>query len=220
MSIFNRGTIDVPTPPQPVPDANAPARGVDVSHHNGSVDWNAVAAAGISFCFLKATEGVDFVDPTFKNNVVEAKAAGLLVGAYHFFHAGDAPSDQSDLFLKTIDGVQLDLPPVLDWEQGDPNPNQASLAEVWLQNVAKKTGKTPIIYSYSAFLEGLKLDSRWRVFPLWIASYEPSPHIILPWVTYLFWQTSESGTLPGVRGGFDTDVFNGSLTDLRALLSS
>jgi len=62
-----------------------PVRGVDVSHHNGRVDWPRIRAAGYVFAYLKATEGATFRDRTFLRNRTEATRAGLVTGAYHFF---------------------------------------------------------------------------------------------------------------------------------------
>lgn len=62
-----------------------PVRGVDVSSYQGKIDWNVIASQGISFAFVKATEGSSLVDPCFASNYGNAAAAGLQVGAYHFF---------------------------------------------------------------------------------------------------------------------------------------
>ena len=62
-----------------------PVRGIDVSHHQGPIDWQRVAADDVAFAVIKATEGGDHVDDAFATNLREARAAGLAVGAYHFF---------------------------------------------------------------------------------------------------------------------------------------
>src|SRR5437867_1330928 len=60
-------------------------RGIDVSHYQGAINWDDVASGGISFAYIKATEGTNFVDPLFAQNWAGAEAAGLRRGAYHFF---------------------------------------------------------------------------------------------------------------------------------------
>ena len=73
---------------------------IDVSHHNGAIDWPAVAGAGIALAFIKATQGVGFVDPTFERNRNAAMAAGILAVPYHFLDTSDpdqqaGPADRS-----------------------------------------------------------------------------------------------------------------------------
>ena len=191
------------------------AKGIDVSHHNGVVDWKAVAAAGVSFCFLKSNQGRSFVDWTFKDNAARAKAAGIFVGAYHFFDPGYGAEEQAQNFLNTISGVRLDLPPVLDWEMDGGDQSQVDVAQSWLNSVEAETKKTPIIYSFTSFLENIGLPSSFARYPSWVASYEPEPHIVAPWTDYKFWQTSASGVLHGVNKHFDVDLFNGTVDDLK-----
>ena len=109
--------------------------GIDVSHHNGVIDWPDVAGLGVSFAFAKATEGGDpsqssYTDPTFRTNWKAMQDAGLIRGAYHFIglpRAGTPKSQwvgelhrQIDHFLKTVGPLMPgDLPPVLDLEDGD-----------------------------------------------------------------------------------------------------
>ena len=89
--------------------------GIDVSHHQGTIDWNKVKAAGVQFVFLKATEGETFVDKRYAINRAGAKAVGIPCGAYHFFRPKASLTAQIDNFVKTVAKLQPgDLPPVLD----------------------------------------------------------------------------------------------------------
>src|SRR6266851_920044 len=91
--------------------------GLDVSHHQGTIDWLAVAKAGMRFAYAKATDGVSFVDPMFATNWTAMKAAGIPRGAYHFFRPAHALEAQVNSFVtkvKTLSGD--DLPPMLDVE--------------------------------------------------------------------------------------------------------
>jgi lysozyme len=96
------------------------AQGIDVSHWNGVTDWSKVAASGISFAFIKATQ--NSVDKMFLENVKGAKAAGLLIGAYHYLDnsvtTAEAAKAAAKMFHNAIQsaGVEFDLPPVLDYE--------------------------------------------------------------------------------------------------------
>src|ERR1051326_7468761 len=74
---------------------------IDVSHHNGAIDWPAVAGAGIALAFLKATQGEGFVDPAFARNRAGAATAGILAVPYHFLDASD-PGLQAAHFLSEI----------------------------------------------------------------------------------------------------------------------
>src|ERR1700693_5459174 len=87
---------------------------IDVSHHNGAIDWPAVAAAGIALAFIKATQGVGFVDPAFERNRNAAVAAGILTVPYHFLDTSD-PDRQGGNFLAVTD-LGAGQPAMLDWE--------------------------------------------------------------------------------------------------------
>ncbi|HEV3471189.1 MAG TPA: GH25 family lysozyme, partial [Pyrinomonadaceae bacterium] len=101
--------------------ANPPSRllGIDVSHYQGGVNWEAVKAAGCAFAFAKATEGAGVTDPFFHANWAGMKAAGLLRGAYHFFRPAQDAAQQAAHFLSTVQLQPGDLPPVLDVETAD-----------------------------------------------------------------------------------------------------
>jgi hypothetical protein len=107
-----------PTPP-PTPDPGY-IEGIDISHWQGPIDWPAVAASGREFAFMKASESTTYVDPTYPTNDAGARAAGLVVGAYHFARPDLTPGDavaEADHFANQLHLVSGDLPPVLDLEQ-------------------------------------------------------------------------------------------------------
>ena len=194
-------------------------KGIDISHHNGVVDFAQVKAAGFAFVFAKCSEYVE--DSMFEHNRKEAKAQGLLFGAYHFWHPIKSIQKQVDLFLKYANPQPGDLLPVLDWEVTD---SVASIADrqaglLWLDAVRSAIGgKNPIIYGAPYFLQALGLDQKtFAKYPLWIAHYGVSaPLVPPPWVNWSFWQNSENGSVPGISGGgVDVDLFNGSPEDLK-----
>jgi len=89
--------------------------GIDVSHHQGSIAWHRVAADGISFAYLKASEGSSFVDPRFDANWKRAGEASIDRGVYHFFNLCSAGADQARNFLDVVPD-RLELPPAVDLE--------------------------------------------------------------------------------------------------------
>src|ERR1043166_1347174 len=93
-----------------------PVRGVDVSHHQGTIDWSAVKTAGITFAYIKATEGTRYQDPAFVQNWSGAAGSGIVGGAYHFF-TRDAPGEkQAENFLRVAPVDSNTLPPAIDLE--------------------------------------------------------------------------------------------------------
>lgn len=100
------------------------AQGIDVSHHQGDINFKKVAADGISFVFIKATQGKSFRSKTFLKFVKDAKAAGLMIGAYHYVDDSattpEMARQEAANFAKAIKdagGIQaFDLPPVMDYE--------------------------------------------------------------------------------------------------------
>lgn len=197
--------------------------GIDISHYQISVDWTKVLAAGYQFAYFKATEGGDYVDPTFPTFWGGARRAGILRGAYHFFRPKTAVATQVDNFVRTVGSITSgDLPPALDiedarlWKGIDKKKAVAMILE-WLTAVEARLGIRPIIYLSPSFArEVLEVDNRLAAYPLWIAHYNvASPTIPAPWTRHVIWQTSENGTVDGVGGNsVDLDTFNGTRAQL------
>jgi lysozyme len=207
--------IDIPV--------NFKMHGIDVSHHQDNIDWDAVKAMQvqqikIDFVFIKATEGLGRVDNTFRRNWFNAKQAGIPRGAYHYFISSKSGKAQAENFIATIQLEKGDLPPVLDIEQT----NGASVEDIqqrtkdWLEMIEKQFNVKPIIYTnvdfYETFLAG-KFDD----YPLWIAHYlvQDKPRIERHWT---FWQHNERGHVNGIDASVDFNVFNGDSTDFAKLL--
>jgi GH25 family lysozyme M1 (1,4-beta-N-acetylmuramidase) len=196
--------------------------GIDVSYYEASVDWAAVHAAGIEFAFARVSDGLDFIDPTFPSYWAGAKAAGMIRGAYQFFRPAEDPIAQADLVLDAIGTLGPgDLPPVIDVEvSGDLSPAQVAAAvRAWVDHVTARLGRAPIIYAGLYSWHDLTGSADLTSSPLWVAQYTSAacPNIPTPWTRWMFWQTSSSGSVPGIPGAaLDLDVFNGSLDQLRA----
>jgi lysozyme len=229
LRLFQRASHDAFVPQRNILRSEVLAHmlpGIDVSHFQRAVDWAAVAASEIRFCFIKATEGAANVDPRFIQNWRGAGAAGLLRGAYHFFHPTVPAATQAESFIRTVVRLEPgDLPPVLDLEVPAAwgtiaQSARAPLAIQWLETVERRLGATPIVYLSPAFaIEILKGAPALGRFPAWLAHYTDAaaPMVPKPWESWTFWQYTREGKTPGVTLPVDLDRFNGSLDDLKAL---
>ena len=204
--------------------------GIDVSYWNSGIDWNKVRSTGQRFVFVKATEGDYYTDPTFDDNWIGAKSAGLLRGAYHFFRANVDGKKQAKKYIDYVRSLNdaAELPPALDIEthDGQTNDRLISRAKVWLDEVANAFGKKPIIYSGQYFLQDHFSEAgggppMWaKDYPLWVAQYPNTyaegqlPGLPRGWFKWTFWQYSEKGRVNGINENVDLNVFNGSLNDL------
>lgn len=200
--------------------------GIDVSHFEPALDWNKAKSGGVKFMYTKATEGVAHLDSMLKAHISSARSAGVLAGAYHFFHASMDAKAQASFYLKSIEGMIFDLPHCLDWESGSADGVASAVqkmkARTWLDIVEKATGKVPVIYGGESFLRELVLDSNFARYPLWLAHYgvsEDKIHIPKPWSKYTIWQWTDAGVVPGLAGGrhVDCNYFQGSLIELQSL---
>ena len=201
---------------------NGTVEGVDVSYYQGSIDWHAAKAAGIAFGVARTSDGTSFKDPKFAQNWAGMKAAGVVRGTYQFFRPAKDPIAQADLMLQMLaDAGGLedgDLAPTLDIEvtDGISGAMILSRAQTWLDHVAVKTGKKPIVYTAPGFWaqfgspEGFDTSS-----DLWVANWGVAcPSLPSSWAHWHFWQWTDSGSVPGIPGAVDRDRFNGSLAEL------
>ncbi|NJC96227.1 MAG: hypothetical protein C3F07_05190 [Anaerolineales bacterium] len=204
--------------------------GIDVSYWNSGIDWPKVRATGQRFVFIKATEGDYYADPTFDDNWVGAKSAGLLRGAYHFFRANVDPKRQAKKFIDSVKSMKDngELPSVLDLETHDGQAKDRIIAraKTWLDEVENAFGKKPIIYSGQYFLQDYFSEAGggppgWaKDYPLWLAQYPnvyvegSQPYLPRGWFKWTFWQYSEKGRLNGINASVDLNVFNGTLEEL------
>lgn len=199
--------------------------GIDLSHHNGEVDWKKVKQSKVAFAFIKATEGVTYNDTEFADNWRGAQKVGIRHGAYHFFSPHESVHKQVNHFLSSIKHQHKgSLPPVLDVEdqsqwRGLSHKQSADKVLTWLHAVHKHTGVIPIIYMSPSFAQDvLGNDKRLAHYPLWIAHYDTrKPDIPQPFKHYSFWQFSEKSHLKGVSGQVDGNYFNGTLSELAKL---
>lgn len=197
--------------------------GIDISHHQGDIDWGRLRTAMIDrspvrFVMIKATEGGDYIDDRFEQNFYNAREYGFIRGAYHFWSVLNGAREQAYFFLQKVNLEPGDLPPVLDVET---KPDNISVEDfqldvlTWLHIVEDRYHVKPIIYTYYKFKEAYLSDERFDDYPYWIA------HYYVKEVEYQgkwkFWQHTDVGKLPGVKGYVDLDIYNGSYYDLKQL---
>jgi lysozyme len=201
-----------------VPTASAsprqrPERGVDVSHHQGEIDWARVHADGIGFAYLKASEGSGFVDPRFETNARAARRAGLRVGGYHYFTLCSPGAPQAEHFGDVLDAASLletrvrSMPPAIDLELlgncADPPARGDLLREVraFIDVVERRTGQHVVVYAYPDF------ESRYRISNaldrrLWVRRIGRTP----PAGDWWMWQRNDHATIDGITGPADLNV--------------
>ncbi len=197
-------------------------RGLDVSHHQGDIDWTLLRHAEVGdeplcFVFIKATEGLSLIDKNFKKNFNESVENGFIRGAYHYFIPNISASLQARHFIRQAELEPGDLPPVLDIETaGDLDPAQLrDSALVWLRMTEQAYGAKPILYTYYKFKKEYLYTPEFDEYPYWIAHYYVDTiRYDGPWK---FWQHTDRGRLPGIRGYVDLNCYNGSMYDLRKL---
>jgi GH25 family lysozyme M1 (1,4-beta-N-acetylmuramidase) len=208
------------------PLAAKPVLGIDVAsgeHAGGAtIDWADVAAAGYRFAFIKATEGSYYANPDFAADAAGAKAAGLLVAAYHFANPRDSSGTlQADFALDYAGaaGAGADgqtLPFIVDLEYDPYSSNECyGLTQVQMVNwirafsseIDRRTGQHPVFYTIADWWDKCTGDSTlFTADPLWIASYPKTAAPTLPaaWSTWAYWQYTSDGKVPGITG--DTDI--------------
>lgn len=208
-------------------------RGIDVSYYQGDIDWNAVAGAGYGFAITRINHS-DFMDPKFDQNWAAIKEVGMLRGAYQYFEPGDDVPTQAQIVIDKLGMLGPgDLPAVIDVETTTGlGPAQVEDAVgQWLELVEAGTGKKPMIYTGKYFWQDNVGSSAFSDYLLWHAQYpnacqppaDPPPacsgcaNIADQWSEVAVWQYSSSGSVPGIAGNVDLNVFNGTLAELTAI---
>ena len=217
-----------------VPDVTV--LGIDVSHWQGDINWFEVDNAGYRFAFVKDTEGdhrlPQVIDAYCETNMIESRQAGMLMGAYHFAYPQFNDAEDEARFFVSVAGDYITegyLRPVLDLEQGQELDTEtlSTWVHEFMSIVESETGVSPLIYvtkSYAQFELNLSVNQ----YDLWIADWscdtEAPPNVqdIGMWATqgwdfWQYWEPDNCGlnAVPGINGGVDLDLFNGSESDLQ-----
>ena len=197
--------------------------GIDISHYQGKIDWEQLKNAMIKGCpvrfvIIKSTEGSSRLDENFRENFNQARDFGFIRGVYHFWSNKSTAREQAYYFLDQVHLTDGDLPPVLDIEH---KPVDKSVEDfqrdvlTWLHIVEDKYHAKPIIYTYYKFKEQYLSAPVFDDYPYWIA------HYYVDRVQYKgkwkFWQHTDVGKLPGIKGYVDFNIYNGSYYELKQL---
>jgi GH25 family lysozyme M1 (1,4-beta-N-acetylmuramidase) len=187
-------------------------KGIDVSHHNGAINWAKVKQAGYQFVYCKATESTNFTDNKFLTNAKGAKAAGLHVGAYHFARPSGSVADgtaEAKYFVSVLKQANTDLLPCLDLEASKLNASQtAAWVDAFAAHVKSATGKAILLYTGLWFMNQLggDLSTKLSKYPLWVSYYRTSAPPNNGWTSWTMWQYTDKGSVPGISGGVDVNV--------------
>jgi lysozyme len=191
------------------PRETFPVQGIDVSHHQGPIDWAAVRADGVDFAYIKASEGGDLRDPRFAENWSAAANAGLRRGAYHFFTLCRPARDQATNFIALVPREADALPPALDLEFAGNcaarPPRDALIAEVatFIRMVEAHSEKPVMLYITREFEEHYRVSAAIDR-PLWLRRIFLEPQYgSHPWV---MWQAHSRRRVAGVDGPVDWNV--------------
>lgn len=199
-----------------------PVTGVDVSNHQGEIDWQALASSGIGFAYIKATEGETFRDKSFARNWSEADRAGVPRGAYHFFTLCRSAAEQAKNFIDTVPKDPKALPPVVDAEHMGPCTWSATIedhaAELtdFIDMLERHYGRRPLVYTTAEY-DGAMLSGVLEKERFWARSLVVPP--LFRRSQWVIWQYHNRGRRPGVSGDIDLNVFRGTREEFDSFAS-
>jgi GH25 family lysozyme M1 (1,4-beta-N-acetylmuramidase) len=217
------------------PALAATTPGIDVSGHQGAINWTSVRNAGIRFAFIKATEGTSFLDSRFDTNYVAAYNAGVIRGAYHFALPDRSSGAVQANFLASNGGAwsadSRTLPAALDLEgnpygaycYGRTQSGMRTWVQDFLNTYRSRTGRYAVIYTTTSWWTTCtgNWTGPWSTSPLWIARWASSPGTLPAGAPYWsFWQYTSSGSVSGISGAVDRDYWNGTVDRLVALANN
>lgn len=192
--------------------------GIDVSYFQGNIDWNKVKAAGVDFAIIRAGGryyggGGLYVDDNFEKNIKGALAAGIKCGVYVFSAAINEVegAQEANLILNAIQGYNITGPLVIDLEvnygraQNLTKSQRTNIALTALE-VLKSSGHNAMLYTGHYFYQNYLEPSRLTGYPLWIAYYTSDYNKVSD-VPYSIWQYTSSGSVPGISGRVDLNVW-------------
>lgn len=193
--------------------------GIDVSEHQGEINWKKVAADGVDFAMIRlgyrgSTQGGLYLDEYFKRNIAAATAAGLKVGVYFFSQAIDPreAAEEAAFVLENLEGYTVTFPVVFDWEiVGGSAARTYSVSRRTLVEctrafceAVRDKGYTPMIY-FTRYLGYRKYILRNLTdYGFWYAEYDSQPRFAFD---FDMWQYSETGKVSGVDGNVDLNIW-------------
>ena len=202
--------------------------GVELSRWQSGGDWGLARGAGVNFAFVKATEGGDLFDPMFPSHWTKSAAVGVRRGAYHLFYHCRPAAEQARWFIAHVPRDPLALPPVLDMEWTPTSPTcrirpvpavVRAEARVFLNAVRRHYGQQPILYVTPDFYDDNDMG-RLSGVTFWLRSVAAPVRARYPGQAWTFWQYSGTGSVPGIAGDVDLNLFNGSAQHWAAWVSA
>ncbi|MFL1672436.1 GH25 family lysozyme [Paenibacillus dendritiformis] len=189
-------------------------KGIDVSHHNGVIDWSKVVSDGVKFVYIKASEGVGYTDPKLKTNASGSNSVGLKTGYYHYARpeTGNSAQAEAKSFVEAVKSLPATLPYpyVLDIEGAASRLGKAALTKwsvEWLEEVKRLTGREVMVYTGASFARTYCGPELGR-YPLWVAHYGGvnTPMSNTTWSKWAVFQFTETGQVAGINGKVDINV--------------
>ena len=190
--------------------------GIDVSRHQGQIDWAQVKASGIDFAFVRvgyrsAADGTLKIDDMAQRNLTEAKLAGLQVGAY-FFSQAVSPEEarqEAAFAMEQLRGHTLDLPLAYDWEYVQdwgrtlsvPRETLADCINAFCSEIEARGYQSMVYFNGDFAKRMLAPDQLGR--RIWFAMYDTHPKLS-PKPDY--WQYTDQGQVPGISGNVDLNL--------------
>lgn len=192
--------------------------GVDVSVHQDDIDWEKVKESGVDFAMVRLGyrgygTGKAELDENYKENIINARAAGLDVGVYFFSQAITAEEavEEANIVIDSIEGLDVNYPVVFDWEiiSGDSARTDNVSVDILTDScvafceTVKNAGYTPMIYQNKR-TSIFKLDlNRLTDYDFWLAEYNYEPSY---YYDFDMWQYTSSGRVPGIKGEVDLNI--------------
>ena len=190
--------------------------GIDVSHHNGTINWEKVSKNNqkVEFVYIKCSTGVGGFDPKTKENAINAKKYGIKVGYYHFASMNDEDEVhdaqvEAEWFIKLLKFLpEADLPLALDIEEKpsvELDSNEfVNWITVFFKTLDSNGYKNYVLYSYKPYLdEHLPKNHKLGTIRLWLAQYRPKTTLPNGWNSYWLLQYTDSGKVNGINGSVD-----------------
>lgn len=195
-----------------------PIHGIDMSRWQTDVDWQTLRNSNIRFAFIKATEGGDHTDKLFQQHWNNASRARIPRAAYHFYYFCTSPEVQARWFIRNVPKSRTALPPILDieWNHQSKTCKRKPDAETiqsemrrFLRIIERHYGQKPLIYTTVDFYKDGALN-QFKGYPFWLRSVADHPKNVYGQQSWLFWQYTGTGKVPGIKGKTDINVFAGS----------
>ena len=195
--------------------------GIDVSHHQGRIDWERVARSSvengypIKFAIMKATESNTFTDPDYTDNIANARKAGFVCGVYHFYDPWTSPQKQAQHYINTVKLQKGDFVPVVDVERAGKSADLRRDLLVYLKVIESHYGVKPIIYASAKFRKRHFNSAELDAYPFWVAHY----YVVRPGTDkrWQIWQFTDHASVTGISGYTDFNVFRGTEADFQSL---